>query len=244
MLDITLIVIRSANKNMQKNIVGTIVSFHNPLEGFLENVYSEILEAHALVYTDEWRIPCDCFETSQQTFIHRTNNPFVIGLKGNWQNEREYLFLSDRILTHQNNNSNLRSDGLYSSFSAFWKLDDENWIIDEEGWVWTSTITEINPYSNAIESIDALERYSAQLYGYNNRLTTATVNNSQHQEAGFDSFEDYDFTNCFDDHMNLKIHKENVVDGISHTGRRSILVENENSELSVNYVLILCNPEP
>jgi hypothetical protein len=99
-------------------------------------------------------------------------------------------------------------------------------------WVWNSTITQYNRKGYEIENKDPLGRFNSGLYGYNQQLPIAVVNNARVREVLYDGFEDYDYNtngNC----ATCKPHRsfnysENILSNIdeseSHTGNKSLRV--------------------
>ncbi len=76
-----------------------------------------------------------------------------------------------------------------------------------------------------LENRDALNRYSAATYGFNNSKTLAVAGNARYGELGYDGFEDYDYGgNCVDDHFSFRNVASNLTTTESHSGRRSIKV--------------------
>jgi len=181
------------------------------------------LNADVIEFSEDWRTFCECLPPEGEF----TSNPYVIGTKGNWRPKKSLLFLTDRLQTRENDNTNTRKDGTYKAFNPFWKLNNNNteWMKDEANWTYTTEITEYSPQGFELENKDALGRYSAATYGYNNSLPTAVASNAQYKETAFDGFEDYDFGDCVDNHFSYKENEDKVVEEESHSGRRSIKVE-------------------
>ena len=209
-------VIRSGNRNLQGTPVGAITLKKNPLNTLNGNVFDEVLSAQSVEYGDAWKTFCDCNTDS-------ISNPFVMGLKGNWNPKTNYLHLSDRTQTFENNNTNIRKDGLMKSFTPFFRLTNGKWSINKENWTYPSTVSQISPFGDALESVDALGRYSNVQTGYNQTLTVAVATNSMRNESGFNGFEDYMYESCPDDHFRFGT-SENLSHSDAHTGRYSIQV--------------------
>jgi hypothetical protein len=58
-------------------------------------------------------------------------------------------------------------------------------------WTYNNEITKYNPYNFETENKDILNRYSAALYGYDGKLSTAIAANAEYREIAFESFEEY-----------------------------------------------------
>lgn len=214
-------ILRSGRRNMQNTPIGTIALKKNPLDGISSNIFEEILQAGAVEYTDEWRTFCECFLDS--TDINFSSNPYVLGLKGTWKPKASYVHLSGRTQSYQNNNSNIREDGVFTSFTPFYEFVGGKWNIDKQNWTYTSSVTEFSPNGQALETIDALDRYSSSMFGYNQSLPTAVAANTRYRQLGFDGFEDYNYDNCSDNHFKIG-EGATIQDSVSHTGRRSLKV--------------------
>jgi hypothetical protein len=214
-------VLRSGRRNQQNTPIGTVALKKNPLDGLSSNIFEEILQAGAVEYTDEWRTFCECFMNSED--IEFSTNPFILGLKGSWRPIASYVHLSGRTQSFQNNNSNIREDGIFSSFTPFYEFNNGKWNIDRQNWTYTSSVTEFSPNGQALETVDALDRYSSSMFGYNQSLPIAISANTRYRQLGFDGFEDYDYDNCSDEHFRVG-NGATIVDDEAHTGRKSIKV--------------------
>ncbi|MBK8705982.1 MAG: hypothetical protein IPN33_22125 [Saprospiraceae bacterium] len=214
-------VIRSGRRNQQEVPMATITTLTNPLAHFQSNIYDNVLQAQAMEFTNSWRTFCDCFGGTAAT---ATTNPYILGTKGMYKNKKSYLHLAGRTQSNYNSNTNIRKDGVFVSYIPFFKLNAGNWEIDGQNWTYTSEVTEFSPFGAELENKDALRRYSAATYGYNQTFPTAVAANSKYKQVGFDNFEDYDFSPCADNHFKFRNHNSNVDDTQSHTGRNSIRV--------------------
>ena len=214
-------ILKSGRKNLQNTPIGSVVLRENPLGGLGSNVFEKILQASAVEYVDEWGTFCECF--TDEELEDATTNPYVLGLKGNWRPKASYVHLSGRTQTYENANSNIRQDGVLTSFTPFYKLSGGKWNIERQNWTYTSSVTEFSPFGQPLETVDALNRYSATQYGYNQSLQMAASANTRYRQLGFDGFEDYNFENCSDNHF--KVGSEvDIVSTESHSGRRSMKV--------------------
>ena len=228
-------VIRSGRRNMSSAKIGSITSLSNPLNTFGNNVFQNVLQASAIEFTDTWKTNCDCFSGGLIS-----SNLYVLGTKGNWKPKRSWLHLSPRTQTYENQNTNIRKDGVFTSYTPFYVYSNGKWNIDERNWTYTSEVTEFSPYGQELENKDALGRYSSATFGYRQTLATSVAANSQYKELGFDNFEDYKFSPCADGHFRIAQDLNQIVTGISHTGNNSLLV-NQISPVSLTKVLKDCN---
>lgn len=237
-------VLRSGRRNQQNTPIGNITTLKNPIVssalGF--TVDKEVLNASAVEFSDEWGLFCECC-------IHEGDvyNPFVQGKKGNWRAKRSYLQLTERTQSRLNDNTNVRKDGIFTSFTPFWNPNSGNdWNIDANNWQFTSEVTTFSPYGFELENKDALGRFSSAIYGYNNILPISVASNSQYKEIAFDSFEDYDFDDCPDDHFSFEqggtrviINNASVTEDKSHAGKRSMKVGN-GGNVETKRIIIPC----
>lgn len=119
-------------------------------------------------------------------------------------------------------------------------------------WVWSQKSRYYTTRGEEIESEDALNRYTAALYGYKENLPIAVGKNTRHIEMNYDGFEDYYInssdnpSNCADpcplyenSEFNIKkIIKEAALNTIvidntkSHTGKSSLKLINTQLSLS------------
>lgn len=219
-------VLRSGRKNMQTTPVGSITLHNNPLANLQSNLFEQVLQAGAVEYSDDWRTFCECFLNGGSS--NYTTNPYVLGTRGTWRPITSHVYLSGRTQAFLNNNSDIRNDGMFTSFSPFYKWYGGKWNIDKQNWTYTSSVVEFSPFGQALETVDALDRYSSSMFGYNQTLPVAVAANTRYRQLGFDGFEDYAFQNCSDNHFRLS-DGSNIVDYEAHTGRKSIRVTPQNS---------------
>lgn len=212
-------VLRSGRKNMMDGEMASLTAYVNPLNSIQSNVYQNVVQASAIEFTDQWRTFCDCDDDGSGNLV--TTNPFVLGTKGNYKPKATYSYLTERTQTLSEGNLDIRQDGVYTSFTPFYKISSGNtWKKDFANWTFTEMITEFNPNGGQLESQDALGRYSAETYGYRNSVVTASAGNAKYNEIGFDGFEDHDYVTCGDQHFRFV----GTLSEESHTGNKSLLV--------------------
>jgi hypothetical protein len=261
----TVKVIRSGRRNMQASYMGKLVTFNNPIWTGASppaptttlslpalDTSFHILSASSVVYDNKWNIFCECGITANQQ-----GNPYLLGLLGNWREKVAYTYLTLRSQSTVNENTNIRKDGAFLSFSPFWTPNSgSNWNINTTNWQFTSQVTQYSPHGFEIENVDPLLRYSSALYGYNYALPIGVSSNAKYTETAFDGFEDYDFNACTDDHFGWKAkvlnatkqttnntYPLNTYQNFSHTGRRSVLVTAGTSTV-ITKVLNACSSAP
>ncbi|HYG51601.1 MAG TPA: hypothetical protein VD905_11900, partial [Flavobacteriales bacterium] len=233
-------IIRSGRRNMQSTTIASVTTLANPVTNFKNNLFTNVLQASAVEFTDQWRTFCDCFDASGD-FASSSTNPYILGTKGNWRMKKSLLHLAQRTQSHYNNNTNIRKDGMFVSFTPYYRLNAGNWMIDGKNWTFTSEVTEFSPFGQELENKDALERYSAATFGYRQTFATAVAANSRYNQLGFDNFEDYGFSPCADNHFKFTNHVPNVTKDASHTGRSSIMVAASNT-VKMTKFLTICDP--
>jgi hypothetical protein len=134
-----------------------------------------------------------CYSAVTDTSV----NPYIYGMLGNWHPSRTYTYDGDRKQSVTTTATNIRSDGAFEDFSAFWKQQTRGWAknpgCDTTAWVWNTESTIFNKEGFELENRDPLGRYNAGLYGYDNTVPVAIVQNSRYRDAAFDGFEDYGF---------------------------------------------------
>ena len=215
-------VIRSGRRNLQNVPIASMTTLTNPLNNLKNNTFENVLQAEAKEFGNKWRTYCDCFDGGTNT-IKTSKNPYVMGIKGNWRLLKSYLHLTERSQSNYNKNTNIRKDGVFTSYTPFYKLLSNAWNKDDKNWTYTSEVTEFNPIGQEIENKDALGRYSAATFGYNQSLATAVAANSKYAQVGYDNFEDYGFSKCADNHFKFT-NGVNNLNGDAHTGKYSIQV--------------------
>lgn len=214
--------LRSGRRNLSDTPIATITSRKDPRAGLKSGIYETVLQAGATEYNDEWRTFCDCFR--DEGFYSYTSNPFVLGIRGTFRPVSSFVHLSGRDQTFEQENSNIRNDGFMTSFTPFYKLQNNRWKIDRQNWTYTSSVEDFSPFGQALETKDALNRYTSSLFGYNQTLAKAVAVNTRYHQLGFDGFEDYNFNNCSDEHFKLSPNL-NISTAEAHTGKKSMLVK-------------------
>ncbi|NLR59537.1 hypothetical protein HGH93_15595 [Chitinophaga polysaccharea] len=174
-----------------------------------------------------------CYSAVTDTSV----NPYTFGMLGNWRPSRSYVYYGARAQSSTAQATNVRSDGAFDAFSSFWKQQTKGWAkdasYDTTAWVWNAESTIFNKKGFELENKDPLGRYNAALYGYDNAIPVATVQNSRYREAAFDGFEDYSFVSgkCDDGAcpVDRRLDFSNYIPKMDttqhHTGRYSLRLE-------------------
>lgn len=225
-------VITSGRKNLLDAEAGKILS--KQITGFNENLgdngvytFSQIVDASAVEFSDQWDPICDRCGAAGNTL---PKDPFITGESGAWRPYKSYVYKTDRSYNYGSEKS--RTDGTYADFAYFpWY----NPAIRSAKWIAANTITKYSPYGFELENKDAIGNYSSALYGYNQSLSVAIAKNAQYKEIAFDGFEDYDFSDCKDHRLPFESDKTKITQTEKHTGRSSIrLFPGEKVELETS----------
>jgi hypothetical protein len=162
-------------------------------------------------------------------------NPYVQGLLGNWRPLKSYVYNGARREYDPSTATNISKDGIILGYETFWSLDAANKQITRTNasstkWVYNSEITQYNRKGAELENVDPLGRYNTGIYGYNEALPVAVVNNSRLRLSAFDGFEDYFFKDQSCDifcqpnkrHFETKINPLSQLDATqAHSGKHS-----------------------
>lgn len=183
-----------------------------------------------------------------------TINPYVKGVKGNWNAKTSYIYFdktnSDRSSTVTTaptnlNKTRLKDDGfLPDGFKLFYMPHGSGayWEADASAatkWTWQEKVTQVDIQGNIIESMNPLvpNIYSSALFSHaHNNLPIAVANNAMRKEIAFNGFEDdndlayQDAWNCSADrHLDFaKLYTTDieVTNTAAHTGKYSLKVKN------------------
>ncbi len=219
----TIQISRSGRRNLQDQTMASITTLSNPLNSVSTNVYENVIQASAIEFGDAWQTFCDCF--TDGSGFPTTTNPYVLGTKGSYRPLRSWLHLTDRTQSDYNDNTNVRKDGMFTTYTPYYRSVAGDWQIDPQDWTFTAKVTLHSPIGNVeLENIDALNRYSAAQFGFNQTLAKSVAANARYRQIGFSSFEDDDFSECADGHFKFENGLTLRDNSRSHTGLYSIKV--------------------
>lgn len=213
-------VIRSGFRNMQDLDMARIVALRDPLASLAGNDIDHVLKAEAMEYGDVWRTECACTPDP----VTGAPNPYRDDRRGNWRLVQERTWLAERTRTLYNNNTDIRHDGVYASFSPFYKCFNGNWVKDPAGWTVVRTVTDYTPRGQALEDRDALGIYSSSTYTHHGMMVNSVAKNARMQETGFESFEAPYPSACTDRHFRVTSTDPDISTAYAHTGRKSVRV--------------------
>ncbi|MES2557362.1 MAG: hypothetical protein V4604_14505 [Bacteroidota bacterium] len=215
-------VIRSGRRNKQTTSMASLTSLSNPLSCVSSNVYPNVLNAGAVEFSQDWKTYCNCFKNEYG--VTNNVNPYVLGTLGNWRPVRSFTHLSGRTQSNFDGNTNIRRDGVFTSYTPYYRLQNGKWNKNQQNWTYVSEVTAFSPNGMVLETRDALGRYGTSLFGYNTTLTTAVAANTRLQQIVYAGFEDVDYSNCMDQQITFESEPD-VEREDAHTGRHSLKVE-------------------
>lgn len=154
------------------------------------------------IFKEDHLLVCD-------TPVNTIVNPYYKGVLGNWRPYINYVYTVSREQKpgnpSQTGGTDIRNSGYYSVYSPFWAwqsgilgrtvADDESFSLSNplSRWIWSNKSVYYDQKGNEVESVDALNRYGAALFGYQQSLAIAVGANARRNEIAFDGFEDYYF---------------------------------------------------
>ena len=219
-------VVRSGYRNQLRTDMMEIISLENPLAGLNNDTYDKVIDASGVEFGSTWRTICNCFGPESSTAGLNTTNPYRMGARGHWRPLRSFSYLTKRSQTDYNDNTNIRRDGVFTSFTPLYERSSGNWPLITENWTYDQEVLDYSPEGYALDSRDPLGRHTSSLYGYNRSLQVAMANNAKNREIGYDGFEDTEDAFCGTDHMRFVSPSNDYGVDLAHTGRKSIRVGN------------------
>jgi len=197
---------------------------------------------HATIYSDICMQPIQtdvlvklapynlsCYSAVTDTSV----NPYAYSLMGNWRPQRTYSYYAARTENSTSQTVNLRTDGTIKNFKSFWQLNGTGIQpqYDESRWLWNSESTMFNRRGLELENKDPMGRFNAGIYGFDDALAVAVVQNSRYREAAYEGFEDYFFGGTYCDtscsvgrSFDFSGYRNNLDSLQSHTGKYSLRI--------------------
>ncbi|MFC0773041.1 hypothetical protein [Terrimonas alba] len=167
-------------------------------------------------------------------------NPYYTGILGNWRPKSQYVYQVKRenLVGDPNKfgSTNIRKSGAYNIFNPFWSYSSQQWqqnSTSDARWIAANEMTYFNRKGLELENKDALDRYSAALFGYLESMPVAVASNSRYREVAYDGFEDYGFTldcssadTCNPGHFNFRKNLNgssiDTTSSYAHSGKYSL----------------------
>lgn len=239
--DVKVKVLRSGRRNQQSTPIGTVQLLVDPRlndQISIPNPASEVLNASSVEFADSWDTFCCGTGTGCIDLCQSAINPYTTGQRGNWRLATTYAYLAER----RDATAGLKSQkgGVFAQWSPFWQYASQ-WTAQPQAdpnWIKSERITKYDPYGNALESVDALNRFTTVQYGFNHTLQVAVAKNAAYREVVSESFEDNQYERIYGNFCRLRPHfglAENTVAGmlpnvphisnkLAHSGRYSLLI--------------------
>jgi len=219
-LDGDLVLLRSGRRNLINSSTYSVVSLKSPIRNGKIDIdqSSEILNSSANSFSDKWSadikrvMTCIKFSPSKKPVTpnkpgddrcqcsipqDQIVNPYVVGLLGNWHGNKGYVYTTDRtarpdLLNSATLPTDIRKGGIFTDFNSFYIPGSGGFnAVPTSNWIAPSTVTIVNGKGQELENVDALGKYSAAQFGFNDLIATAVASNSRSHEIGYDGFEDY-----------------------------------------------------
>jgi hypothetical protein len=236
------------------------ISTFNSIEEYSEGVGNEFLinattilgQNIVLIATTSCTSPVICVDPTCEIVAGNIVNPYVQALRGHYNAVRTHFYLTDREQAYDYTASsnfsdpvNTRTEGAFTQFDPFWSLGQNNtFVATPANWQSTVELTNVHPFTSAVETQDLLGRYAAELLGFYNTLPVATSTNARYTQLAYDGFEDYDFYPkiCELRHFAFEDFEDNITELAAHTGKRSIRIDKlsaiSNSRTLIDHVLL------
>jgi hypothetical protein len=248
-------VIRSGKRNLLGSTMASVTSLNYDVAAYTPGfAHSQILNASAVQYTEEAfgyesdkigkngvLTPEDVYQDLCGLVEGQRANPYIQGLRANWNLLASYVFDGDRDQT----TGEIRNDGTIADYVAFWKNTAGNWGVNTDGevvqkWIKAAIATIFDREGYNLESKDALGIYSSILLGYNKTLKVAEAVNARYYEIGFEGFEDqaYDQSgDCSNPHFRFE--NGTVVNdpALAHSGRHSISIASGDNAYQISPIV-------
>lgn len=186
--------------------------FPDCLDGVLQASAAEFQPAWTYDYADVGIVP---LSSGQEHYL---------GIPNIYRSLRANLYVTERKQEGQDYDykTNAAYDGTFNVFTYF-NHEAGNAANLQKPWTWTAEITQYSPFNFEIENKNALNIYSAALYGYANSLATAVANNARYCEMGFDSFENDLSIAPGTNRGHIQCNAAGVISvDYAHTGKRSL----------------------
>lgn len=199
-IDANIKILKSGKANQLGVYTESISTIDNPIKTTGDSYtfsITNVLSAEAVTLSDEWTVNCEC------GYEDGVGNPYLYGAKGSWRTESAWAYLSSRTQGVQGGRSKVdaRKDGIYLGvFTPFRSAYDSVNKSAIKPWVQASRIVNYNTSGQATENSSANLIHSANTFGYGGAISTATAVNASSSDIGFDSFEDYNYSDCAGDY--------------------------------------------
>lgn len=190
----TIKVIRSGNRNqLLESVQDVSIASKEPFHykgGTNSLSLGDVIRIQARTYSDT---AAGSFATTNEDAEYY--NPFVTGQRGTFRPRATWEYTGTR------NYDAAKADvvkGLLGTVPSFWQfstLISSPFVgalmpVVSQGWFARETIRSYSPYGQPLEVTDAAGNEAASLYGYDNTLPIATIQNAKWNGALYENFED------------------------------------------------------
>lgn len=197
----------------------------------------------------------NCIDNCQIVDNNEMLNPYLAGIRGNWRKKRDWTFIGTRI--YNTTATRQRRAGTFKSseYTGFWQVPNTSTPANTEmgsyyvapktnpKWVWANETTIYSPYGPELESRDALNRYSAAIYGFNQSVPLAVANNAKYKQIGYEGFEDFTFEPlCSSPHWSFLENLSNnarLDNKVKHSGKYSLRVFENDSQSVIRDIVAM-----
>ena len=191
--------------------------------------YPGVLHTSAHTLHDVWEYEYEDFDYSSLEEVV-DDNPYRYGKKGIWRKDKTYTFLE--IRKQEDPHTDARFDGTLNRYYPYdWNDQSQN---ANSRWTLANTVTEYNLNGFILEEMDALERYSAALYGHDNQLPVAVAKNASYYEIVYDGFEEHGASYVEEGHIKFESQVPTLSSDEAHTGDHSIYLNNQSATFTTS----------
>ncbi len=263
-------IIRSGKRNMLGATAGGLTSLANPIRlisttrRMLIDAATKVVNANAVEYKEKWLIDndlvrklrlvidavtCARSEVDDCTgYLDQRINPYLKGLTGNYKPYRSRVYYGFRTEKDPFSTTDLRKDGVLDSFAHFYVFKLNRGLYPNTTspkWIWNSQVNRVNSKGMELETMDALNIYTAAQYGFNKSTPVAITNNSRYEEMFNEGFEDAEYNEslngatslpCAEKHVNFAglVASSIVRTDTAHTGKYALRISKKtNSPVKV-----------
>lgn len=145
---------------------------------------NDVLGISATTFEDSWLLKTN-------SIAIQNDHAFQVGLRGVWRPNASYAYLDNRNQeATMDNKLNIAWQGGFNPNTFSWRASSTKMDYVVPNWVRSAQMTQYNAFGYELENKDALDRYSAAIYGYSGQLATAVGANTKYLEMAYSGFEE------------------------------------------------------
>lgn len=170
-------------------------------------------------------------------------NPYILGVYGNWRPKKSYIYYDTRNTYNQRvqsedvpgdfNSTNIRKDGVLQDYKIFWNPPSSStyWTKSStvgnqsDPWKWNSNSDQYHPNGYEIQTHDVLDIYNSAYFSPVNHQPYFVVNNASLRNSLGENFEDYwEYcldVNCTPENTFLYLNKYNIDNSLIDNMKRT-----------------------